>query len=56
MTHSLVPGVNPLEGSPMSSCGKLRLEGTKKNPTKIDELQHMKYICDEIILVTKYKK
>jgi hypothetical protein len=25
----------------------------KKTPTKIDELQHMKYICDEIILVTK---
>jgi hypothetical protein len=28
----------------------------KKNPTNIGELQHMKYICDEIILVTKYEK
>jgi hypothetical protein len=28
----------------------------KKNPTKIGELQHMKHICDEIILVTKYEK
>jgi len=28
----------------------------KKTPTNIDELQHMKYICDEIILITKYEK
>jgi hypothetical protein len=25
----------------------------KEIPTNIGELQHMKYICDEIILVTK---
>ncbi len=27
-----------------------------KTPPNINELQHMKYICDEIILVTKYEK
>jgi hypothetical protein len=28
----------------------------KKTPTNIGELQHMKYICDEIIFITKYEK
>jgi len=28
----------------------------KKNLTNIGELQHMKYICDEIILVMEYEK
>jgi len=28
----------------------------KKIPTNIGELQHMKYICNEIILITKYEK
>jgi hypothetical protein len=28
----------------------------KKNSTNIGELQHMKYICDKIILITKYEK
>jgi hypothetical protein len=28
----------------------------KKTLENIGELQHMKYICEEIILVTKYKK
>jgi hypothetical protein len=28
----------------------------KKTLTNIGELQYMKYICDEIILVTEYEK
>jgi hypothetical protein len=28
----------------------------KKTPRNIGELQHMKYICDEIILVIEYEK
>jgi len=28
----------------------------KKIPTNISELQHMKYICEEIILIMKYEK
>jgi len=27
----------------------------KKNPTDIGKLQHMKYICDKIILVIEYE-
>jgi hypothetical protein len=27
----------------------------KETPTNIGELQHMKYICDEIIFVAKYE-
>jgi hypothetical protein len=27
-----------------------------RTPTNIGELQHMKYICDEIILITEYEK
>jgi len=34
----------------------LRQSFKKKNPTNIGELQHMKYICDEIILVVEYEK
>jgi hypothetical protein len=28
----------------------------KKTPTNIGEFQHMKYICDELILVMNYEK
>jgi hypothetical protein len=35
---------------------KLRKSFKKKTPTNIGELHHMKYICDEIILVIKYEK
>jgi hypothetical protein len=34
----------------------LRHSFNKKIPTNIGELQHMKYICDKIILVMKYEK
>jgi len=34
----------------------LRQSFKKKTPTNIGELQHMNYICNEIILVTKYEK
>jgi hypothetical protein len=34
----------------------LRQSFKKKIPTNIGELQLMKYICDEIILVMKYEK
>jgi len=34
----------------------LRKSFKKKNPTNIGELQHMKFICDKIILYTKYEK
>jgi len=34
----------------------LRQSIKKKTPTNISELQHMKYICDEIILIMKYEK
>jgi len=34
----------------------LRQSFKKKTPTNIVELQHLKYICDKIIFVTKYEK
>jgi hypothetical protein len=34
----------------------LRQSFKKKTPTNIGELEHMKYICDEIIFITKYEK
>jgi hypothetical protein len=34
----------------------LRQSFRKKTPTNISELQHLKYIGDEIIFVTKYEK
>jgi hypothetical protein len=34
----------------------LRQSLKKKTPTNIGELEHMKYICAEIIFVTKYEK
>jgi hypothetical protein len=33
LTHSQVPGVNPLEGSPKCSCGKLGLGRRSRLPT-----------------------
>jgi hypothetical protein len=33
----------------------LRQSFKKKTPTNIGELQHMKYIYDKIILITKYE-
>jgi hypothetical protein len=34
----------------------LRKSFQNKTPKNIGELQHMKYICDEIILVIEYEK
>jgi len=34
----------------------LRQSIKRKTPKNIGELQHMKYICDEIILVMDYEK
>jgi hypothetical protein len=34
----------------------LRQSIKKKTPTNINELQHIKYICDKIIFIMKYEK
>jgi hypothetical protein len=34
----------------------LRQSFKKKTPTNTCEFQHLKYICDKIILITKYEK
>ncbi len=35
---------------------QLKTINLKKTPTNIGELQHMKYICDKLILIMKYEK